>query len=891
MSSEFSIFRPRPEAQATTWAELIPPVQTAVHDLLVRIEGAHQSINSEKSDESSDRKPKQTGNCFLVYGSRGTGKTTVLLNAQRAACRRYGNTFFNEAKDPLNNPDQEKARKARKEDAEKHADNLRNGNLVWLEILNLEPLPSEANLLTVLLTQIRKALHSHNDKRHSERRSIFEEEADSARQQLNKLINDATLMWQNVKEADTRNLSNGQVKAAEIYAGFQESFKKAMDKLVKELSDAPDTEKKLSIVLPIDNIDRSTDHLQSIVKLAQLVSHPNLWLVMAGDRDEVETFLERAYWKELIRSSDGADARGKMDSDNEDEALVMARRQANTTAQKLWPANHRVEVNLVQPEDTLAFKYRHHSGSLETKNISELFGSIQIPTTRLQREDIFTPSEEDRLTLFDFFDISKNVKENWKPNECLTRAAYHGLLLPARSVIDLWQLLDWLVEEKESSSSRNDFKAEKVARTMLRIAIASSDMPSGLAQDLQNDILRRGEKGGTILDFSNYSLKVKSMTSANHDFEHALTPVFSQSEKYQIRSKLVIRNIEDIVLSLKYNYSPMKPLKSFSSHVKNPYPQPFVIETANESQPTELPSQITAWLMVLHDILILAEGDATSWVLGSLNIEAKYSNVSVHHTTVEGVLKKYIKMEAILPWSPPKWGLFWGRNIFSLRWQDFRKTLADKSKQNPNKFNQTAVTKLLAAGWVLCALKSSFELIKAIDLKFPLINKFENIFIEFSTEEKQLDFEKLTFQRVMTAVNIFYNLIQETKKSPPDCLAAYEIIIKTGIWMETELVYFLSSSFVPIESINDSIHRIEEIKEALNKSVLIKHWENNLAFILAELHVTLPAFENDDNLINTKPSKQSTSEKTNNEGGTNTKSLAELIFADDLHTNVRPLDN
>jgi len=146
MSFEPSPFRPRPEAQATTWAELMPPVQNAVHDLLVRIQGAHHSINTEKPDNSSDSKIRQTGNCFLVYGSRGTGKTTVLLNAQRAVCRKYGESFFNEPQyqpeDPSKKNDQEKARK----DAKKHADSLRDGSLVWLDILNLEPLPSEANL-------------------------------------------------------------------------------------------------------------------------------------------------------------------------------------------------------------------------------------------------------------------------------------------------------------------------------------------------------------------------------------------------------------------------------------------------------------------------------------------------------------------------------------------------------------------------------------------------------------------------------------------------------------------------------------------------------------------------------------------------------------------------
>ena len=57
-------FYPRPEAQATTCDDLMPPVKIAVGDLLVRIHGAHGGVRSKNADKSFI----QTGNCFLVYG-------------------------------------------------------------------------------------------------------------------------------------------------------------------------------------------------------------------------------------------------------------------------------------------------------------------------------------------------------------------------------------------------------------------------------------------------------------------------------------------------------------------------------------------------------------------------------------------------------------------------------------------------------------------------------------------------------------------------------------------------------------------------------------------------------------------------------------------------------
>lgn len=129
--SQSSQFYPRPEAQATKWDELLLPVQLAVRDLLVRINGAHQSISFKNPNGIENNSTPQIGNCFMVYGSRGTGKTTVLLNAQRAVSKKKeeNEKFFGK----------EEGEEAKKQ-AKKQADYLREAHLVWLEILNLEPL-------------------------------------------------------------------------------------------------------------------------------------------------------------------------------------------------------------------------------------------------------------------------------------------------------------------------------------------------------------------------------------------------------------------------------------------------------------------------------------------------------------------------------------------------------------------------------------------------------------------------------------------------------------------------------------------------------------------------------------------------------------------------------
>ncbi|MCX7097732.1 MAG: hypothetical protein NTV43_07495 [Methylococcales bacterium] len=826
MSSMPSKFLPRPEAQVMPWSELMPPVQQAVHDLLVRIQGAHYSINPDKADNYPNGPTQQTGNCFLVYGSRGTGKTTVLLNAQWAVCQKQDNTFFVVPPGYKETHGQKLAR----EDAQKHARNLRDSNIVWLDILNLEPLPNEANLLTVLLTQIRNALNSHNDKQRGERRSIFEEEADSAKQQLYRLIENATLMWQNINESNTRELSSRQVKAADIYAAFQANFKKAMDKLVEELQDRFAPDKQLSIVLPIDNIDRSTDHLQSIVKLAQLVSHPKLWFVMAGDRVEVETFLERAYWKELIKGSKDGDTQGKRGSEGEDEAQLMARRQANAIAQKLWPPNHRVEINLVKPKETLAFEYRHNPNSNTANDIRALLGRVQVPTTTGHREQKYSATPiKDRMTLIDWFEVTDIANANPK-KPLLTLAAQHGLLLSARSVLDLWQLLDWLDKDEERSLNYRDYKAEKIVRTLLRNAIASSNLPNRVAQKLQNVVLHRGEKGGTILSFDeDVVLEIRPLTSINHDFECALAPVISSlpQSQYRFRSQLTIVNIDDINWYIKQTEE-----ASYGQIAPAP------LASCNNKMGIELPSLVKAWLMVLYDILVLAEADSSSWLIGDLDL--KWLNVSVHHD-INRISKtgKYKNQQVELYWKAPYWELFWGRNVFRLSWKNFCIELAAHFQNKHPQQAQIPMPRILAAAWIACVVNISLKLIKSID---PTFDHQEKIKLqEFGQFMTRIDNILALEKEVVTAAGNLYELIQQQKQSQlvgsqPLIPAAFEVMLYSGEWLETQLIYFLSSAYVPHMPAPDATSRHEKLWAVLGDNHALKrYWVANLPFTIARL--------------------------------------------------------
>lgn len=902
-------FTPLPAAYPMKWCELLTPVQKAVRDLLVLIDGAEKTIKS--LNNSCSKNKKELGNCFLVYGARGTGKTTVLLSAQEATNK--NNTDFFEKQSAG------EGKEIQKNDAKDLAEKLKR--IEWLDVLDLEPLPEEANLLATLLTRVRNALESDDN----ELNSILEEDSESARQQLTRLIHDATFMWENIREEDTRSIASRQVAAAEIYAEFRPRFKKAMDALTKELGRRSGARgESRSIVLPIDNIDRSTYHLEAIVKLAQLVSHRRLWLVMAGDRVEVETFLERAYWKELIHSRVGINTRGKESAEGEDETLVMARRQAAATSKKLWPSSHRIEIDFVAPEETLRFSLPGSvevslPGSVEENvTIYNLLSEVPIPHSGFEKKDkdirlidllrirnkivlnpleykflkddiknstfpleelkrflnridsqVELPENNDKQSLVsalnkiiqeqDFREKVSGNKEiesklSWETlakadqlqgktmpdlnrmiledlfsehitkrpgirKPFLTRAAQHGLHLPARGVLDLWQLAYWVV--KDNKPSEFDFSAEKIARTMLRNAIAGSRMPSTMGRYLQDKIIQRTEKGGTSLLFYEQTAILDRcfLCSVRYEFRGS-----NDKEQINCRFGITLNNVQNEILILQRKKDEKKDS-----------------EKESEVKPRELPGFVTAWLAILHDILLLEyieteqenpSGSAVVYEGCDLGIppfvEIKHNWAVLEAEGKKEKLKAY-KLKKEIRWPMPKWDTFWEYDIFRERWEQFisnekQLKLLDKGSDATEKLLLT-----LSTGWIDCVLKT-----------YKALKKLEKD-----------DTEAIIWGRVITEADQIYTQIQKERKSGKGSHDALTTeLIK---WMEKDLPLFMSYLYVPynfpekgkknqrVEYIENKFKCFDE-HPGSNENKLFKYWYDNRYFILVKIEEELEKY-------------------------------------------------
>jgi hypothetical protein len=842
-------FFPRPEAHSMNWQDLLPPVQRAVRSLLIRLDG---------SIYQKDEAVEVAASCFLVHGDRGTGKTTVLLSAKDACDPKKREDFF------VNKKENESERNLSIE-ANASAEKLKN--VVWLDLLDLEPLPRDANLLTTVLTRVRNALdqsRSENDQSGSEQHSrdnpsILEEASDSARHQLNRLINDATLMWENIHEQNTRERANREVAAADIYAQFREGFRKAMKRLSRELAILRGIrDADLQIILPIDNIDRSTEHLYSIVKLAQMVSCPHLWLVMAGDRQDVDTFLERAYWKELIRIGEGAGAIGKEGLADEDEALVMARRQAAAASHKLLPPAHRIEVELVKPKDALLFSPEReagHSSGNKTINLKQLLQEIPIEREGADQAEIkfidlfYAKNRVDRAVKNTGTRI-ENIEEKEEIEEYyLTEAAQLGLRLSARGVLDLWQLAYWITNDIRSDEEidsapeavHKDHRASTIARTMLRNVISESNMPSAMSRCLQERIIRRNATGGTILDFlstrpedstgsdpSYPMLKVVRLGSLDVEFQPPLKeketalprPKDKKPTLYEVRSRLRVIKVQAISLMLRY--SPKQGM----------------------TQEDMIPDLVAGWLIVLYDVLG-CEKDSTviapDRISPSTIVECWHDGILIgerHHT------------KQLWPWPiwpMPDWMTFFEHDLCGKLWQRFVKGL--KSRDQAGRKTKTSLLdlagqegslpRLLATGWVACALEtfSAFA---------PRSWKLDGDILSFINEKlaskepgAMAEAINRAEEYVMKTAAKFYVKIlsagSEIDEIQGTVHLAEEGTLPMRYWLEWRLPLLLNPLFVPFTDIDAEKHAKEIIDETLKDSALAMQWKRSSSDILAEI--------------------------------------------------------
>lgn len=410
------IFNPVPEAKAFDWKSLCPSTQKALEKIFFWLDAACNANQHVKNDEQEElaSKYQSPSTSILLSGDRGSGKTTVLLSAAFAyklAAEQKGNFFKGTDNQEANDI--------------KILLNATCHKVYWLDALDLEPLHPDTNLLSSILVRIRLAIENMdyelNAYQPTRRRSILEGDLGTG-EKLNRLINDATFMWEAIPVNSGPRLerSEQQIKAAEISARFQQDFKEVMEQTTRLVRNRGRQQTEL-FVLPIDNVDRSIEHIASISKLIRLATSQRLWFILAAVRPDYQLFLERSFQKELLRSGTSSNA------SNWDQTQAIARRQAATSMRRSLPENYQIQIEPLPSYQ--AWTFPHYQEKANQKKNTNQFKEEKCSTNQSDNTKISSSDSADNhntlkklcISLLESDKTKEHCNDNLSCGKCIVK--------------------------------------------------------------------------------------------------------------------------------------------------------------------------------------------------------------------------------------------------------------------------------------------------------------------------------------------------------------------------------------------------------------------------------------------------------------------------------------
>ncbi len=791
---------PIPESQAFRWDDLLIPTQSALRELFTWLTAACDTSDRTFRDE-------HLSTSLLISGARGSGKTTVLLSAA-LALRDWIHFLGWEGDQPPREVD-----KLHRDLSEMLK--YLSSRVAWLEPLDLEPLPARANLLATLLVRVRAAIdgtrYAGPTRRHGSwaPSSLLEESAEDTWGKLDQLIRDASFMWEDFPSAtDARVRAEQQIKASEIYSNFQSRFGEAMEQVARTLAIpkfGSSDRGQVLLVLPIDNVDRSIDHLYNIVKLTRMVTSRRIWFVLAAGHQEFQLFMERSFQKELMGSGQ------PFIGPSRDETLAIARRQAATTLRRTLPPNYRLNIGAVSPELAWTYPYqlgeRKHGASTEDLLLHQLLEKLRLPRSEARGH---------KLECFsDLFELSPRLSPSVKrackalhrskaaeaPLPLLTDAARQALTLPARTLQDLWHAAyrEWKSPEVDDGE-----KAVRVATEMLRNAIDESELPAWASQQLHNRIIRQDPQGRIILDLTGKPVSRAKRTSLSDVMEWPRWKSHPDGHGV-LTSELHLRRFHDVIL------------------VQNDLDTP--------GNRVTMPGSVAGWFMLLHDLLMLFQEPRV------LNVEVTPFEMSpeivvtLHELFVErSEVEPFVQLEFL--WSLPTWDTFIDFALFTVQWRAFLHESRALFTFHPEPERVELLFRFLLAAWVdnVCSVaglkRGHWNLSSGISSVLAALSRGESAKTPSDSpvagarpkrgDESELeDYERT----VRTAINRLLGSIREKSRG-------YDRLWMARVWLEQSLPLLALPEFSPAPRLSHLLNWPKgDDQDRSDWDELMNHWK------------------------------------------------------------------
>jgi len=246
--------------------------QSAVKKLACKI---HSLLSKDRNETLI------TDRVMFLSGKRGTGKTSVLKALQNTIESNQKETYNS---DELQNLVNEKQ------------------NLIWLELLDLDPLPSTSNLLVSILLRIQTAIGRCSQQSRGMLDPCTEKE--EIANEIRRLVTDFTIAWEGNLQSRQGNIDPDtfalEVRRAEsarlkMYDLFSNLLNKVRDhiKTMNQYETDDGNANRILFVLPVDDFDLNPKLSLELLKLIRMISVPGFCTLLSGDLEIAEEMFDQ----------------------------------------------------------------------------------------------------------------------------------------------------------------------------------------------------------------------------------------------------------------------------------------------------------------------------------------------------------------------------------------------------------------------------------------------------------------------------------------------------------------------------------------------------------------------------------------------------------------------
>jgi len=630
----------REEAHRMPFDDLLQPERRAVLNLLQGLVGALDSPEAQAHRGDATLAPT-----FFLSGQRGSGKSTVLVNGRFAV--EDPDAFFGPI-DRVGDGGEDRDQRRLVQRLRPHVSRL-GQHVIWLDPLDMEFFQENGNLLTTLLVRLRNALvapftSSSGDRHVAQRRTKVLEEVDDAWTQIDELIKDATVMWESIPDPSAARRAELEIRSAETNADFQARFQAALKAVCMQLGRRRYQEDGcVSLILPIDNADRSSRHVFQIVRLIRMVSCSRLWYVLAGSEADLDVFLERSYHEQLRTTGAG-------DQGAAAEALqAIARRQAAADARAVFPPASRSSIGPIPATEALSFNLR------DGLRLREALERLTLANGEPSKRERRAPRNLLQLLCADWVEDARLDGHRGADGDVpMSQAGEAALKVPARAVVDTCHLAQlWLDRQQESGrnaasgSLPSSWGALGFIHAVLQHAIGESELPMWASRRLCQIITEDGQ-GRIGLDL--------------------------RDEPLEWRSRFRLQDTLELGAAQRYEQEPAELAHGTRVEIRLYDHHGIALHLRQGDRSIELPGQVSGWLRVLHDVL--RQDDAPRIMEASSSHTGRRCPLLVQ-TWIESPIwrsepggREMAKLA--LSWRAPDLDSFFDYDVLARRWAEFR---------------------------------------------------------------------------------------------------------------------------------------------------------------------------------------------------------------------------